>query len=96
MPQGKPISEDIQWIIICLNTNLSPKDVSMYTNVSECKVHAILAHHKKTGKVVIPKREKPTLYRKLKEEDLQVFYFIFILLPILFYWQFTAYLQNSK
>lgn len=86
MPQGKPISEDIQWIIICLSTNLSPKDVSMCTNISECKVCTILAHHKKTGEVVIPKHEKLTLYRKLQEENLQVFIIIIILLPILFYW----------
>ena len=76
MPQGKPISEDVQWIIICLSADLSPEDVSMYTNVSECKVHAIFTHHKKTGEVVIPKCENPTLYGKLQEEDLQVFYFI--------------------
>ena len=53
------------------------EDVSMYTNVSECKVWAILAHHNKTGEVVIPKHKKPSLYRKLQEEDLQVFLFLF-------------------
>ena len=90
MPQGKPISEDIQWIIICLSTNLSPKDVSMCTNVSECKVCTILAHHKKTGEVVIPKHEKLTLCRKLQEENLQVF------LLFLFYhpFYFTDSLQH--
>ena len=56
----------------------------MYTNVSECKVCAILAHHKKTGKVVIPKCENPTLYRKLQEEDLKVFYFILFYCPFYF------------
>ena len=77
MPQGKPVSEDIQWIIIHLGANLSPKDVSMYTNVSEHKVWATLANNKKTGKVIIPKCEKHSLYRKLQEEDLQIFYFYF-------------------
>ena len=84
MPQGKPISEDIQWIIIRLGADLSPKDVSMYKNVSERKVHAILAHHKKTGEVITPKCENPTLYRKLQEEDLQVFYFILFYCPFYF------------
>ena len=48
----------------------------MYTNVSEHKVQAIFSHHKKTGKAVIPKCKKPSLYRKL-QEDLQAFYFYF-------------------
>ena len=81
MPQEKPISEDIQWIVICLGAALSPKDVAMYTNISECKVKAILAHHKRTGKVTIPKRKKPSLHQKL-QEDIQVphfFYRLFIL-----------------
>lgn len=75
MPLGKPVSEDIQWIIH-LGANHFPKDVSMYTNVSKHKVQAIFAHHKKTGEVVIPKCKKPSLYRKL-QEDLQAFYFYF-------------------
>ena len=95
MPQGKPVSEDIQWVIIRLGADHSPEDVSMYTNISERKVRAILTHHKKTGEVIIPNHEKPSLYRKLQEEDLQVFIFIYILLPVLFYW-FTASLQNAK
>ena len=77
MPQGKPISEDIQWIIVHLGATLSPEDVAMYTNISKCKVKAILAHHRTTGEVNIPKCEKPSLYRKLQEEDIQV--------PLLYY-----------
>lgn len=77
MPQGKPISEDIQWIVVRLGAALSPEDIAMYTNISERKVKAILAHHRRTGEVNIPKREKPSLYRKLQEEDIQV--------PLLYY-----------
>lgn len=72
MPQGKPISVDVQWIVIRLSATLSAEDVAMYTNISEHKVRAILAYHKQTGGVDIPKCKKPTLYRKLQEEDIMV------------------------
>ena len=57
MPQGKPISEEIQWIVVHLGAVLSPDDVAKYTNISEQKIRAIPAHHKKTGEVDIPKHE---------------------------------------
>ena len=82
MPQGKPICEDVQWIIICLSAELSSEDISMYTNISECKVKAILAHHKRTGGVDIPKHLRPSLYRKLQDEDIRVCIWLFSL-PIL-------------
>ena len=72
MPQGKPISEDIQWIVVCLGAAFSSDDVAMYTNISERKVRAILAHHKRTGSVDAPKCGRPNLYRKLSEEDIKV------------------------
>ena len=65
MPQGKLISEDVQWIFFCLGAALSTKDVSMYTNISEHKVKAIQAYHNHTGGVDIPKCENPKLYCKL-------------------------------
>ena len=61
MPQGKPICEDVQWIVICLGVGLSSEDVAMYTNISEHKVKAILACHKRTGGVDIPKRLRVNL-----------------------------------
>ena len=62
MPQGKPVSEEIQWIVIHLGAVLSPKDGAMYTNICEHKVRAILTHHKRTGEVNIPKCAQPNLY----------------------------------
>ena len=82
MPQGKPICEDVQWIIIHLSAELSSEDISMYTNISEHKVKAILAHHKRTGGVDIPKRLRPSLYRKLQDKDIRVCIWLFSL-PIL-------------
>ena len=72
MPQGKPISEEVQWIVVRLGAVLPPDDVAMYTNISKRKIRAILAHHKKTGEVDIPKRERPNLYRKLQGDDIEV------------------------
>ena len=57
MPQGKPISEEIQWIVVHLGAVLPPDDVAKYTNISEQKIRAIPAHHKKTGEVDIPKHK---------------------------------------
>ena len=71
-PQGKPISEDVQWIVIHLSANLSTKDVAMYTNISRCKVKAIQAYHNQTSGFDIPKCEKSNLYCKLQEEDIRV------------------------
>ena len=72
MPKGKPISEDVQWIIVRLGAAFLPEEISMYTNVSECKVRAILTHHKRTRGVDIAKRERPNLYQKLQDEDIKV------------------------
>ena len=33
MPQGKPISEDVQWIVVHLGAILHPEDVAIYTNI---------------------------------------------------------------
>ena len=57
MLQGKPISEEVQWIVVHLGAVLLPDDVAMYTNISKQKIRAILVHHKKTGEVDIPKHE---------------------------------------
>ena len=72
MPQGKPISEEVQWIVVRLGTVLLPEDVAMYLNISERKIRAILTHHKRTGEVDTPRREQPNIYRKLQAEDIEV------------------------
>ena len=80
MPQDKPISEDVQWIVIRLGAEFSSEDISMYTNISDHKVRAILAHHKRTGGVDIPKCSRPDLYQKLQDEDIRVCLYLFSLL----------------
>ena len=62
MPQGKPISKEVQWIVIRLGTVLSPEYVAMYLNISKQKIRAILTHHKRTGEVDTPRQEWPNIY----------------------------------
>ena len=82
MPQGKPISKEVQWITIYLGVLLSPEDVAMYTNTSEQKIRAILAQHKRTGEVDIPKHKQPNLYQKLQGDDIEVsllYFYLYLL-----------------
>ena len=72
MPQGKAISEAIQWIIVRLNMAMSTEEIAMYTDLSERKVRDIIAHFQKTGDVNIPKCQKPTLHWSLQDDSIQV------------------------
>ena len=49
MPAGKLITEDIQWIIVCMGATMSAKCIAMYTDMGERKVRDILAHLKQLG-----------------------------------------------
>lgn len=51
MPQGKPVSEEVQWIIVRLGTVMSTNDIAMYADLSEHKVKDILAYFKWMGEV---------------------------------------------
>ena len=72
MPQGKTVSEAVQWIIVHLNTAMSTEEIAMYTDLSERKVREVIAHFQKTGDVNIPKRQKPTLHWSLQDGSIQV------------------------
>ena len=72
MPHGKPVSEEVQWIIVQLGTVMSPQDIAMYTDLSKRKVRDTLTHFKTNGDVNIPKRQRPTLHRSLQDESIQV------------------------
>jgi len=68
MPAGKPVTEDIQWIIVCMGAEC----IAMYTDMGEHKVHDILAHFKQLGDVKVPKCQRPKLYQKLCDYDIKV------------------------
>ena len=96
MSQGKPICEDVQWIIIHFSAEHSSEDISMYTNVSKHKVKAILACHKRTGGVDIPKHLRPNLYQSFKMRTLGYVsgHFLYLFRYSKFY--FTASQENNK
>ena len=74
MTQGQAVSESIQWIIIRLSAMMPPHEISGYTDISECKIRDILTNFKKTGGIVVSKRERATLHNSLQDEDIQVLF----------------------
>ena len=62
MPAGKLVTEDIQWIIVCMGAAMSAEDIAMHTDVGKHKVWDILAHFKQLGDVKVPKCQRPKLY----------------------------------
>lgn len=72
MPQGKAVTEDVQWIVIRLSATMAPGDIAAYTDLSERKVKDIIHHFAQTEDVNIPVRERPRLQKSLRDEDIQV------------------------
>jgi transposase len=73
MPQGKQVSDEIQWIVVRLNTAMSTDDIAAYTDLSERKVRDILVHFKQTGEVKGSNHSRPKLHRTLCDYDIEVF-----------------------
>jgi hypothetical protein len=69
---GKPISEEIQWIIIRLSVAMPWEDIAMYTGVSQRKVNDVISTFNKDGSVKVYTRQKPHTYSSLCDEDVQV------------------------
>jgi transposase len=69
---GKPIPEEIQWIIIRLSSAMSREDIAMYTGVSQRKVNDVLSTFNKDGTVKVYTRQKRHTYSSLCDEDVQV------------------------
>jgi hypothetical protein len=69
---GKPVSEEIQWIVIRLSTAMSREDIAMYTSVSQRKIDSILSTFNKYGTVKANVRQKPHTYTSLCDDDIQV------------------------
>ena len=93
MTQGQPVSESIQWIIIRLSAMMPTHEISGYTDISEHKIRGILTNFKKTGGIVVSKRERATLHNSLQDEDIQV---LLIFLQLLYtHMYYIASLQHS-
>ena len=72
MPQGQSVPEVVQWIVVWLRTVMACWDISMYTDLSELKVHEILAYFNTTGGVNVPRCQRPNLHRSLGEDSIKV------------------------
>ena len=72
MARGKAIPEVIHWIIIHLHTTMSVEDISMYTEISVCKVNEIIAYFKQTGDAKISRCSKPQVHQTLCDYDIEV------------------------
>ena len=83
MPQGKQVSDEIQWIIVHLNTAMSTDNIAVYTDLSECKVRDILAHFKQTVEVKGSNHSRPKLHWTLHNYDIEVFSQLYT--PVLFH-----------
>jgi transposase len=82
MTKGQAISEPIQWTIIRLSAAMPSHEISGFTDISDRKIRDIIAHFKKTGSIVVSKREKPTLHRSLQDEDIQVYLHLNLLITL--------------
>ena len=69
MVRGKPISEEIRWVVIWLSMVMSPDDVAMYTDLSVHSIKNILLYFKCLEGVDVPKCLKPQLHRSLCDYD---------------------------
>jgi len=84
---GKPIVEDVQWIIVHLSTIMEPFTIAMYTGVSRHKVNQILATFRHTGSVEVHRNTRVYKHCTICDEDVSVWIFNFLithLLTILF------------
>ena len=72
MVSGKPISEEVQWIIIHLSSIMSREDIAVYTDVSLRKVNDVLSTFNKEGTVKVYSSQKQNTNSSLSEEDIYV------------------------
>ena len=57
--KGKPISEDVGWIVMNMRAKgLPPDKISDYTMVSVCQVYQILGRYSTTGGVTLRHEEE--------------------------------------
>ena len=75
MPQGKAISEEIQWIVIRMAAMMSEKDISMYTQISTRKVRQIVSYFKSHGDACTPARARTIVLRTLSNDHINVLFY---------------------
>jgi transposase len=74
MAKGKPISEDLRWAIVRMNSlGISIEKISVYTDVSKRQIYRLINRFLTTGKVLTATQRKKTgRTRHLTSEDVAV------------------------
>jgi hypothetical protein len=72
MPQGKAVSEEVQWIVIRMAAMMSEEDISMYTQISSRKVRQIVSYFKSHGGARTPARARTKVHRSLSDDHINV------------------------
>jgi transcription initiation factor IIE alpha subunit len=72
MVQGKPISEEVQRIVVRLSAVMNVDEISAYTEVSVRSVRSILGYFRETGHIKTNKDPAIQLHRVLCDYDIQV------------------------
>jgi uncharacterized protein involved in tolerance to divalent cations len=72
MPQGKAVSEEVQWIVVWMAAMISEEEISMYTQISKRKVRQIVSYFKSHGDVRTPARTRTKVHRSLSDDHINV------------------------
>jgi hypothetical protein len=72
MPQGKAVSEEVQWIVVRMAGMMSEEEISMYTQISTRKVRQIVSYFKSHGDVYTPARVRAKVHRSLSDDHINV------------------------
>jgi hypothetical protein len=54
MTKGRPISWDIQWVVVRMSRTVPLQEIAVYTDISIRSIERILAHFRKFGSVITP------------------------------------------
>ena len=72
MPQGKAISEEVQWIVVSMAPIIFEEEISMYTQISTRKVQQIVSYFKSHGNVCTPAHAWTKMHHALSDDHINV------------------------
>ena len=79
MPQGKAVSEEVQWIVVRMTGMMSEEEISMYTQISTRKVRQIVSYFKSHGDVYAPACVRAKVHRSLSDDHINVSFTVKVL-----------------
>ncbi|KAH9955783.1 hypothetical protein BJV74DRAFT_800175 [Russula compacta] len=70
MPQGKAVSEEVQWVVVHMAATMSVEDITMYTQISPRKVHGIISHFNTHCTVCTPACAHTKVHHALSDDHI--------------------------